>query len=76
MASNRVIWFLIASMTLLNGIDRVLDGIELLINGPVVWRPVSYGTTELGYGTTPDGCRGGNRFGKGGFRNLTEKAID
>ena len=23
------------------------------------------GTTELGYGTTPNGCRGGNRFVKG-----------
>ena len=30
------------------------------------------GPTELGYGTTPNGCRGGSRFVKGGFKKLTE----
>ena len=26
---------------------------------------IGCGTTELGYGTTPNGCRGGSRFVKG-----------
>ena len=29
-------------------------------------------TSELSYGTTPDGCRGGSRFVKGGFKSLIE----
>ena len=38
-------------------------------------RNLDYETTELGYRTSPNACRGGNRFVKGGFKKLTKKAL-
>ena len=37
---------------------------------------IGYGTTNAGYRTTPNGCRVGNRYEKGGFNKLIEKVIN